>query len=300
MEDPLADELRNYGMDSPFGRGFALLVVAKMHVRHGRPERAIAIWQQLIREGGKDGDSAQVDYAHFLFEEGLEDEAWDELDSVMSNGRIYSAAWINAAEMLEERGKLDEALTWYAHAADHVTAEEVTRSYRIEDLVTGRRRVRYALGMPLDAIDLLGEPSDDEADERYVELLDLLRRPIVTESRIHVWARAELDGVREGWQQRISAESVDAYYQRIEQLLRAQEQRILVVPWTMRDYQQGLEDFSIPDDVIWPPPRNKPCWCGSGTKYKKCCGRPLPVLEPAGGPAGWETGWARYRVEHGG
>jgi uncharacterized protein YecA (UPF0149 family) len=24
--------------------------------------------------------------------------------------------------------------------------------------------------------------------------------------------------------------------------------------------------------VAWPPGRNEPCWCGSGTKYKKCCG----------------------------
>jgi uncharacterized protein YchJ len=24
--------------------------------------------------------------------------------------------------------------------------------------------------------------------------------------------------------------------------------------------------------VAWPPERNTPCWCGSGTKYKKCCG----------------------------
>ncbi|WP_419995045.1 SEC-C domain-containing protein [Streptomyces boninensis] len=24
----------------------------------------------------------------------------------------------------------------------------------------------------------------------------------------------------------------------------------------------------------WPPPRNSPCWCGSGRKYKKCCGNP--------------------------
>ncbi|WP_460064131.1 SEC-C domain-containing protein [Streptomyces sp. YKOK-I1] len=24
----------------------------------------------------------------------------------------------------------------------------------------------------------------------------------------------------------------------------------------------------------WPPPRNGPCWCGSGCKYKKCCGNP--------------------------
>jgi len=31
--------------------------------------------------------------------------------------------------------------------------------------------------------------------------------------------------------------------------------------------------------ISWPPSRNPTCWCGSGRKYKKCCG---PVL-PAGG-----------------
>jgi tetratricopeptide (TPR) repeat protein len=25
--------------------------------------------------------------------------------------------------------------------------------------------------------------------------------------------------------------------------------------------------------IAWPPRRNEPCWCGSGRKYKKCCGR---------------------------
>jgi tetratricopeptide (TPR) repeat protein len=25
--------------------------------------------------------------------------------------------------------------------------------------------------------------------------------------------------------------------------------------------------------LAWPPGRNEPCWCGSGSKYKKCCGR---------------------------
>lgn len=28
--------------------------------------------------------------------------------------------------------------------------------------------------------------------------------------------------------------------------------------------------------VTWPPGRNEPCWCGSGRKYKKCCGVPDP------------------------
>ncbi|MGH8987317.1 MAG: SEC-C metal-binding domain-containing protein [Acidimicrobiales bacterium] len=26
----------------------------------------------------------------------------------------------------------------------------------------------------------------------------------------------------------------------------------------------------------WPPGRNGPCWCGSGRKYKTCCG-PVPM-----------------------
>lgn len=24
--------------------------------------------------------------------------------------------------------------------------------------------------------------------------------------------------------------------------------------------------------IAWPPGRNDPCWCGSGRKYKQCCG----------------------------
>jgi tetratricopeptide (TPR) repeat protein len=28
--------------------------------------------------------------------------------------------------------------------------------------------------------------------------------------------------------------------------------------------------------IAWPPGRNERCWCGSGRKYKKCCGAPAP------------------------
>lgn len=30
----------------------------------------------------------------------------------------------------------------------------------------------------------------------------------------------------------------------------------------------------------WPPARNEPCWCGSGRKYKQCCGPVPPAPEP--------------------
>jgi tetratricopeptide (TPR) repeat protein len=31
---------------------------------------------------------------------------------------------------------------------------------------------------------------------------------------------------------------------------------------------------AAPELIPWPPPRNAPCWCGTGRKYKKCCGHP--------------------------
>jgi hypothetical protein len=36
----------------------------------------------------------------------------------------------------------------------------------------------------------------------------------------------------------------------------------------------------VGEAVAWPPGRNDPCWCGSGAKYKRCCG-PAPAHEPA-------------------
>lgn len=34
----------------------------------------------------------------------------------------------------------------------------------------------------------------------------------------------------------------------------------------------GAERFRVGEAVAWPPGCNEPCWCGSGRKYKKCCG----------------------------
>ncbi|MDX6211619.1 MAG: hypothetical protein QOF82_706, partial [Frankiales bacterium] len=36
-------------------------------------------------------------------------------------------------------------------------------------------------------------------------------------------------------------------------------------------YLEHLLDSPDAREVLWPPPRNAPCWCGSGAKYKKCC-----------------------------
>ncbi|WP_344437186.1 SEC-C metal-binding domain-containing protein [Actinomadura bangladeshensis] len=40
-----------------------------------------------------------------------------------------------------------------------------------------------------------------------------------------------------------------------------------------RAFAEGLVHGTAPT-LAWPPERNAPCWCGSGRKYKKCCGSP--------------------------
>jgi tetratricopeptide (TPR) repeat protein len=65
----------------------------------------------------------------------------------------------------------------------------------------------------------------------------------------------------------------------------------VVVPLTVAEVQASAEGHGIDADwaeararaayelaqdgraTAWPPGRNEPCWCSSGTKYKRCCGR---------------------------
>ncbi len=44
------------------------------------------------------------------------------------------------------------------------------------------------------------------------------------------------------------------------------------------EVRSGLaaELMRLGEAIPWPPGRNDPCWCGSGGKYKRCCG-PVPA-----------------------
>ncbi|WP_206051606.1 SEC-C metal-binding domain-containing protein [Nocardioides ferulae] len=88
------------------------------------------------------------------------------------------------------------------------------------------------------------------------------------------------------------------YCRRMEGRLRAHAEagmpRLSVVPVRSAEFKPWVTE-SAPDEpdpsqlraqyaadvardpartVTWPPGRNEPCWCGSGRKYKKCCGAP--------------------------
>ncbi|GAA1568628.1 SEC-C domain-containing protein [Kribbella karoonensis] len=283
MRDPAADEVRDPRTETNTTVHFTA-------DEHGLPplhERAVAPWQRSFDEAGGDDDLAHVALAECLFGEGQDEDAKAELAEVMANKHFYSLAWCRAAELLEAQGEDEEALQWYAVATDRMSAEEVSRSRRLQQLATGLRRVKWRLRIPLDYIDLLGALGRDEAWEREIELRELLRDPVVIDGQLQAWERTEFDA-NVPWRNRIIGNDPDAYCHRAERTLRAENRRVAIATWTYEGVLNCLEDERfegqyVPDGrrVAWPPSRNEPCWCGSAVKYKKCCGGALPAVEPA-------------------
>jgi tetratricopeptide (TPR) repeat protein len=299
MDDPMADELRTYWTDPQFDRDDVLLAAAQDHAWHGRSDRAVAIWRQLIREGGEDAGFAHVAYAEHLFFLGHDDEALNELEAVIAEGRIFSFPWQLTAEMLEERGDLANALLLYRTATSCLTSEELSIRNGpswAREVRAGQRRVKWRMGIPLDEADLLAEMGEDESEDKEGDVLELLAAPEVVEGRLQFWARSEFDESRISWAARRGANDAVAYYEDVERALRAHPGgiRILVAPRDRYNWMRLLDvayeaRFMLElrsivgrhDDgtyIAWPPGRNQPCWCGSGTKYKKCCGSNGPPM----------------------
>jgi tetratricopeptide (TPR) repeat protein len=46
------------------------------------------------------------------------------------------------------------------------------------------------------------------------------------------------------------------------------------------DYAAERTRIGAPELISWPPARNAHCWCGTGRKYKKCCGHPNVTRAP--------------------
>ncbi|MFB6726619.1 SEC-C domain-containing protein [Kribbella sp. NPDC056345] len=191
----------------------------------------------------------------------------------------------------EERGENMEALIWYTRALEGMRAGELPSSLRDHLAISGRRRVRWALGVELDSIDRFGTAGTVEQADRYLDGLDALREPELRGRQVEVWSRSELAFARERWPVRITAESVTDYYREVERTLRRYGGDLTVVHRTA-DFFAGQTGQGSDQRVSWPPARNQACWCGSGARYKRCCGGEVLAAEGelAWGPARLRAG----------
>ncbi|MGW4394445.1 SEC-C metal-binding domain-containing protein [Amycolatopsis nivea] len=295
----LEAELEQY----PDERGPILLDAAQAWRQAGDDDRAIALLTQAIAVGGEDGGNARVELAEVLFDLGRAEEAQACLDELRRHRLSSPAPYHLAAELMEHRGELQQASTWFDLAVARLTKQELAdRNTEFgfltyaDNIVTGRRRVRHALGLPPDELDESVQDLPERA-ERLDALAGAFAQPAPPgEMRVPFWPRAEISRAHEAWPDLVQHADADAAIADREAANRELSEsgiaRIVLVPFTTAKLQEfatrtgsdpAAEDtrlacmneiFEEGGALNWPPARNEPCWCGSGAKYKKCCGRP--------------------------
>jgi hypothetical protein len=303
-ECEFAESLEADAVEFPEERGEILLEAVTAWRRGGRPDRAYELIDQLVADGGPDGCYARAQRIDDLYEDGREEDAVAELAALARDPALGDGPCQMVAELLVEREDLEQAAAWYDRSVARLDDEAIEAlhgphaafSYA-STVVRGRREVREALGLPPDRMDDLvpdvpalpwQEPPTRE------DVLGLLEAGEDARVRLGVFQRGERAEAQRRWPDTYSGTD-EEYFTETElgwrEVRDAGATSITVVPMTV----SGLVDFadeigeSPTDSAVksryvtrlaasaglpWPPARNAPCWCGSGVKYKKCCGRP--------------------------
>lgn len=199
----------------------------------------------------------------------LREERHDDADLLATLGaaRSDSADWEGAV------GAFEEAL----ELAKKTGNEALIRWLRAE-----RQECRLELGLPPDDEDRLAERGGH-------------RFPEATSYAVAWYPRDQIQAALARWPDLAGdLEDPDTYCKMIEARLREVHavtgRTPSVAPLQVEAFlafasEQGLDPStgaarsrfaaflgSRDETVLWPPGRNDPCWCGSGSKYKRCCG----------------------------
>lgn len=216
---------------------------------------------------------------------GLEDTtALDDLKSSRTGGRS-DASLLSGFAAQAELVELAMALRLHDEALE-IAKATVPRDYDlVRDVQIGRALARADAEMPPDDDDVAAEEHLD-AIERETALLD------AREARQLFVPRDQLDAARAAWPNLLDLADPDAYYKTLDVRWRsrtaetghAQPYPVDVALFTDAGVEPTRLLDDLPEDLVlsieasgagpisFPPGRNDDCWCGSGRKYKRCCG----------------------------
>lgn len=269
--------------------------------REGRTTEALQWLGQLAKGGGVEGAQARVEMAAVHYQDGRVAEAETELARVVASPLADPSPYASAAEMLAELGDDRAAVRWFTMAAVRFSADQIAAASGEDgwaswafSVLWQRREARERLGLRADDLDAGLVPPPALRPDRLFSLDDVASMPVPDGARVMFWTQSEFDTAQRDLLGMIEESvSFETYRDELEEQLRALAGRgtkVVLVPARvaeMRDYADraggSVEDDGIRraylDDVAqrtgpvaWPPGRNTPCWCGSGAKYKRCCG----------------------------
>jgi tetratricopeptide (TPR) repeat protein len=289
--------------------------LARQYDRKDRQDDAITLHERAIELGWSTIPDARSDIAEFHLRAGRATEAaaiWAELKAADPDDVwLYNAAGLSYNEV----GEHELAVAWLGEGIELAMRTDDPEGI-INQLSDVRRHSLQCLGRELDELEQrvdpfmtewsseerarkrrlarlieagnfsLPKPDRDLEQEEYVvslawfpagEYEDAIRRwPSLAEDWAHVphvdycarldgnikWMRSEGMPIRA-----VAPIVVDDY-----------------VAWCAdhdKDPEEARAAYAVDrmtqgEAIAWPPGRNEPCWCGSGRKYKKCCG-PAPA-----------------------
>ncbi|MBJ7472883.1 MAG: SEC-C domain-containing protein [Solirubrobacteraceae bacterium] len=216
---------------------------------------------------------------------GLEDtSALDDLKASRSGGPSDASLLAGFAEQVEVI-ELAMALRLHDEALEIAQSARPVDEELLRSVEIGRALARSDAGLPPDDSDLAAEDELAKFD-REARLAD------ARDARQLFVPRDQLAAAREQWPDELDFADEAVYYATLER--RWQERPgdagkpkpypvdVAVFAAAGATPTRLLDD--LPQDLVltieaagtgpvtWPPGRNDDCWCGSGRKYKKCCG----------------------------
>ncbi len=302
----LAAALESDARRYPEERGEILLEAAHQWKLEGDSGRAAELLAEVIALGGEDGCYGRSERAALRFEQGSAAAGYAELDLLARDPALRDGPCQLVAEMLAAHDDLEGALAWYDRAVARMDEDALGQRRDARHLslagtlvLRGRREVRRQLGLPVDATDELASRPPVLAPPPLTvdDLLEGGHRGVPREVRLLVFQRDQRALARERWPDDYADQPGDEeYYPTTERRWRDLAATGVPAITVVRGTVDGLVEFAkrtggSPADpqtraayvdaahaavltIAWPPGRNAACWCGSGRKYKKCCGKP--------------------------
>ena len=266
-------------------------------------DRARSCYERAMMDGGSAWIDPRASLISLLLDQGDAARA-DELlgalrQDIAANGAMGPVHdWVG--EALEECGRLREALRWYGAGLTYLEREDPDRVPI--GCLNGRYRVRRALELPRDRYDEICEAERAESKRRYDEELDDMSGTARRSAALAVlfWPADQFDRLLARWPQFAEDYGADheSHRVRVERHLHElsrEHAQVSIGSADLDDYlrfaSRHLEDPAAHParaayaaelgrtgrTIPWPPGRNDQCWCGSGRKYKKCCGSSAAV-----------------------
>lgn len=248
-------------------------------------------------------------YISYLLTHGRADDAAPLLDELRRKPSKVAMTYMDVHVGYATTGNIPEGLRWLNAGATHIVPsldELLEPTDQGFDLLLERWHTRKDSGLPADAMDEFLQRCVDHSEEVRDEiqqlsgtegdlagLVDEEGNLTLTLYPVPLWNAEEFErSVREHPEWWNSDTSHEDYRRAVQRELGEIVSGACLVPTSVAAVEEFAAAYGVdpgdpetPEDFVfeeahagryvpWPPGRNDTCWCGSGRKYKKCCGAP--------------------------